>query len=79
MPLLKKKKETTCTKIEDKVLDYDHYGDGFAFTLPNGKEKYGSWIGFTITMLLNILILVYAVQKGQKVFGYGDSAVNYSR
>ena len=74
-----KRKETPCSKIEGKVLDYDKYGQGFNFTLPNGKEKYGSWIGFTLSMLINILILVYGIQKGMNVIEHGDSSIIYSK
>ena len=70
-----KQKETLCTSLEDKLLDYDSYGEGFNFTLPNGKEKYGTWFGFIFTVAINGLILIYGYNKGMKLFGYGDTTI----
>ena len=67
-----------CGKLEEILLDRDAFGQGFSFTLPNGKETYNTWFGTIMTFLLYCVIAVYATMKMQKVWGYGSSDINYS-
>ena len=68
-----------CKKLEEIMLDRDAFGQGFAFTLPNGKETYNTWFGTITTFLLYGLLIVYGSMKMQKVYGYGSSAIDYAK
>ena len=62
-----------CDKLKDLVLDLDQFGESFSFKLPNGKETHRTWLGFGVSFFIFALLTVYAVMKGSKVQGYGDS------
>ena len=68
----------TCGKVGEFLLDQDAFGEGFNFSLPNGKEKYTSWKGVIVTFIMWCVILLYAAMKGDKVWGYGDSSIGYT-
>ena len=68
-----------CGRVGELILDQDAFGEGFNFSLPNGKEKYTTWKGVVITFLMWCVIIVYAVMKGDKVWGYAASAIVYTK
>ena len=70
-----RKRERACTKFGDVVLDSDAFGEGFSFTLPNGKAKYNTWCGVFFTFSLYFVIAVYGLMKLGKVVNFGDSTI----
>ena len=73
------KKNNACDKVGEIILDRDAFGEGFAFTLPNGKEKYTTWCGVLFTAIIYALIVLYGVMKLGKVTGYADTQIIESK
>ena len=67
--------ETVIDKAKEFLLDRDVFGEGFSFTLPNGKETTRTWGGTCLTFFFYIILLIYSYMKIMKVFGYGDSMI----
>ena len=64
-----------CESFKDKILDWDAFGEGFTFKLPNGKETTRTWVGVIFTVLIYGVIMLYAYMKFAKVIAYGDSTI----
>ena len=71
-----KPRSPACEKLSDAFLDRDAFGQGFTFTLPNGKETYNTWCGVFLTFFIYIILGGYGYMKLHKVIEWGDSSVN---
>ena len=61
--------------FKNLLLDRDHFGESFSFTLPSKRETHNTMRGVGLSMICNVLILYFFVVKIINVDGYRDSTI----
>ena len=54
-----------CSKIVEKAIIIDKFGQPFRFVLPNGAKEYKSLIGSIMTLITVITVCLYGIYKLQ--------------
>ena len=57
--------KSNCSKVSEKALIIDSFGRPFEFMLPNGSKKYRSLLGSVLTLIIVLVVALYAVYKLQ--------------
>ena len=60
--------KTDCGKLSEKVLKIDAFGRPFQFVLPNGSKSYKSLSGAILTIILALLVALYAIYKFELLY-----------
>ena len=69
--------KSSCSRVKDKALIVDMYGNSFSFMLPGGQKKYKSLVGSILTVLTVLGVILYTVYK--TAFVFDDSANNVTK
>ena len=64
-------------KIADLILGFDEFGQGIVFEIKN-KEKFSTYPGSFISMIIGIIILAYGYTLSHSLFTYKDSTLSNS-
>ena len=60
-------------KITDLVKSIDIFGDSVGFTVNNGSSTYQTWTGTFVSIVIQILVIIYAVKKFTIMTNYEDT------
>ena len=69
------KRRKSFDSLKEKVLDIDAYGRSFGFRMPNNKDKFSSWHGVFITLLIYSMLAVHGYIKLDTLLNYGDTTI----
>ena len=71
--------KSNCSKVSEKALIIDSFGRPFEFMLPNGSKKYRSLLGSVLTLIIVLVVALYAVYKWQLLIEKDQVTVSFSK
>lgn len=69
------KGKSGCSKVREKALVIDLFGEPFQFYLPNQRRRYTSLVGAIMTLITVIAVGLYAVYKWQVLFSLEETRI----
>ena len=64
-----------CNSFEQKILATDLYNKSFTFLMPDGRDRYRTYLGALLSVLTFIIVIAYAGYKFTDLLGYNDYSV----
>ena len=78
MSKIERNRYTSCHSIREKALDLDQFGSGFNFKLPDGRDTINTMVGFTTSLVVLLILLMYSSMQMHRLSLYGENLVTTS-